>query len=124
MMTQSNYNTLPLKHSIDMYVDHGVPVGGFLEAVITNNLKEAVGRADAVNIHRLNVYVMYLYNECPMGCWGSPENYRGWIDMHARAREIAARAAEALKAAELAASDAHAAEIADAHAEHVELAKS
>lgn len=66
------------------YIERGEPVGDFLQAVIGNNLKEACARADDVNIHLLHVYVIYLYNEAPALCWGSPEIYRAWIERKAR----------------------------------------
>ena len=55
------------------YIEHGEAVGHFLTAVLENNLKEAVGRADSENLVVLPAYVGYLYNEAPMTCWGSPE---------------------------------------------------
>ena len=65
--------------SIQRYVEHGIPTGGFLEAVICNNLREAVGRADHKNILILPAIVSYLYNECPMGCWGTADSFKEWI---------------------------------------------
>lgn len=64
---------------LNAYINHGESVGDFLRAVISNNLKDAVGRADDVNINLLPAYVIYLYNEAPAMCWGSPELYEGWI---------------------------------------------
>ena len=75
-----------LKESIDRYVTLGVPTGGFLEAVISNDLREAYGRADDTSLLILFELVSYLYRACPAGCWGSPENYRSWISRHAEQR--------------------------------------
>ena len=43
-------------------------MGRFLTAVVENNLKEAVGRADYVNVRALPIYVKYFYNYAP-GQW-------------------------------------------------------
>jgi hypothetical protein len=61
------------------YIDHHIPTGGFLEAVLSNDLKEAVGRADSQNMWLLPVIVAWLYNEAPMTCWGSRERVREWL---------------------------------------------
>lgn len=74
-----NYEDLPLKHSVDMYAKAGRPVGDFLEAVISNDLRGACSRADDTNIHLIPVYIAYLYNETPCGCWGSKELYKKWL---------------------------------------------
>jgi hypothetical protein len=74
--------TLPddLKETIDRYIEHGVPTGGFLEAVICNDLKEACGRADEQNLRIIPAIVSYFYNEAPMACWGKPDSFQNWID--------------------------------------------
>lgn len=43
------------------------PVGEFLQAVIRNDFKEALGRADDVNLKAIILYVWYPYNEMPDG---------------------------------------------------------
>jgi hypothetical protein len=60
------------------YVDRGNPVGGFLRAVICNDLKEAVGSADAENLANLPAFVSYFYNEAPAVCWGSEDMMNAW----------------------------------------------
>lgn len=61
----------------------GEPVGDFLHAVLTNNLRGACERADDENIVNLPAYIAYLYNEAPSPCWGSPEKVKAWADKHA-----------------------------------------
>lgn len=63
------------------YVRHGRPVGGFLTAVLCNDLKEAVGRADEQCLDNLVAIVGWLYNEAPAACWGSLEKVNAWKDM-------------------------------------------
>jgi hypothetical protein len=65
--------------SILNYVNWGIPPGDFLTAVICNDLKEAVGRADDENLRNIPAYVAYFYNEAPSPCWGSEKKMRAWI---------------------------------------------
>lgn len=55
------------------YVDHKILPGGFLTAVLSNNLFEAVGQADSDNIKALPLIVKYIYNKCPGNCHGSKQ---------------------------------------------------
>ena len=68
------------------YIDHGVPCGSFLTAVICNDLKNAVGRADEENLRNLPAFVGYFYSEAPAPCWGSEEEMNAWMKMHAQIR--------------------------------------
>ena len=65
--------------SLQRYIEHHIPTGGFLEAVLSNDLKEAVGRADEDNMRVLPEIVGYLYNEAPGLCWGSPKRVKDWL---------------------------------------------
>ncbi len=69
------------------YIDHGVPQGSFLSAVIEHDLFEAVGRADQFNLPNLPAFVAYFYNEAPSPCHGSREKMNAWIEQHQQARE-------------------------------------
>lgn len=69
------------------YVEHGYIVGGFLTAVLENDLSRAVTRADAQNLRNLPAYVMYLNSHVPASCWGSKEKVAAWIKKHADDRE-------------------------------------
>ncbi len=74
--------------SIRRYADDHCPTGGFLRAVLQNDLKEAIFRADDDNILVLPEIIRYCYNEIPHCCWGSSEKVRAWMDtgpMHIRA---------------------------------------
>jgi hypothetical protein len=68
--------------SLKRYADHGVPTGDFLRAVLENDLKEAVGRADHINGPALAHIVSYCYNEIPSTSWGSPAKVEAWIEKH------------------------------------------
>lgn len=75
------------REAIDDYVKYG-ECGDFLEAVLTNNLTEAVRRADDHNLEALPAIVRYAYNHIPAECWGSREKIKAWRD--ARRAERAA----------------------------------
>lgn len=70
------------RESIDAYVATGRPAGEFLDAVMSNDLVDAIRRADARAIDNLPHIVSYLYNETPAGCWGSRERVREWVRAH------------------------------------------
>lgn len=75
--------------AIDRYVTLGIPTGSFLEAVLSNNLMEAMGRADMGNRLALFEICDYVYNETPAACHGSPEKVSVWLRsrMESRAQE-------------------------------------
>lgn len=66
-------------YSLRGYVEHHVPVGSFLTAVICNDLKQAVQQADDVNLVNIPAFVEYLYNHAPSECWGSKEKHNNWL---------------------------------------------
>lgn len=67
------------KYGIDNYVEHGVPTGSFLRAVLENNLMEAMGRADLDNRACLFTICDYIYNNTPSDCHGSPQKVKDWL---------------------------------------------
>lgn len=66
--------------SIRMYIDQKIRPGGFLEAVLRNDLKEALGRADCKNRRKIFEWVEYLYNYAPAICWGSNDKVDAWLN--------------------------------------------
>ena len=68
-----------MQGGIIRYYENGIPPGDFLSAVINNDFKEAVGRADDTNIHCLKAYVMWFYNQAPNGSWGFAGATTKWI---------------------------------------------
>jgi len=64
--------------SLKLWVEERCEPGDFLSAVLKNDLKEAVGRADPYNMAGLKYIVMFLYNHCPGRCWGSAANFENW----------------------------------------------
>lgn len=72
--------------ALDAYAKEGVPVGGFLFAVLSNDLFGAVGHADDANYHALGEIVKYVYNNLPMGCHGSEKAVEDWLAQRSAAR--------------------------------------
>ena len=69
-VTNSSHLPATLQQGLLRYLDHGIEPGHFLTAVITNNLFEAVGRADNQSLVALPDIVKFI---TPHSCWGSKE---------------------------------------------------
>lgn len=54
-------------------------VGDFLTAVLSNNLWDAVARADDDSMKSLRFIVMFIHNELPNNCHGSKEIVVEWM---------------------------------------------
>ena len=81
-MTQYiNYERLPphLQGGVQRYIEQGIPPGGFLTAVITNDLFLAISHADNISLAALPEIVRFFYNETPTMCWGTEEKMKAWI---------------------------------------------
>ena len=77
-----NYSLLPthIQDGMRQHVEHGHHVGGFLTAVLSNDLKESLGRADSECREKMFDIVSFLYNEVPSLCWGSEKKVKEWRD--------------------------------------------
>ena len=80
-LAHARWDLIPerMRDGIERYVLRGVPPGGFLRAVIRNDLFDAVGRADEENQTLLVNYCRFFDGWCPHQCWGSVEKYEAWI---------------------------------------------
>lgn len=85
--------------AIKRYVKDGLPPGGFLRAVLANDLRDAISRADPVSLDTLKELVRYVESNVPMNCCGSPAVVDGWIWYQA-AKRIAAKTDHNLTQAE------------------------
>lgn len=76
-----NENGIPgyMHDGVLQYVLNHRACGDFFMAVVSNDLKEACGRADHNNQFLLFDYVRFLYNSVPSGCWGSKEKVTKWL---------------------------------------------
>lgn len=68
-------------YSLDMYVRYGIETGGFLKAVLTNDLFGAMARADDENLRNLPAITALIYNKLPAGSWGNEKRMWDWMRM-------------------------------------------
>ena len=59
------------KDALERYLEDRYLPGGFLTAVLSNDLFGAIGRADAENAVALPYICQFIYNRFPAGSWGS-----------------------------------------------------
>jgi hypothetical protein len=76
-----DYSMLPehMQDGARRYIERGIEPGGFMLAVLENDLTGAAARADNVNRHCLLIWAEWLYNECPAPAWHSRKNVDAWI---------------------------------------------
>lgn len=65
--------------TLERYHNHKIMPGGFLMAVLENDLSGACGRADSDNIKILPQIVGYIYNHFPSNAWGSEEKILNFV---------------------------------------------
>jgi len=56
----------------------GYPPGGFLNAVFSNDLMEAFGRADENSARGMKALLTWINSFAPRDCWGSRESRDEW----------------------------------------------
>ena len=71
-----------IRESIERYVKHGLRTGGFLEAVLSNDLMDAFKRADRDDLVMMPTIIAYIYNDVPTAAHGSRDKYNAWLNMH------------------------------------------
>jgi hypothetical protein len=69
-----------IRQGLIWYILYGIPPGGFLQAVIQNDLKMSFAKADHINQSRMFNIVNWMYNNAPHTCWGSSEACKEWIE--------------------------------------------
>ncbi len=67
----------------------GIRPGGFLTAVLENNLLESMKYADVENFAALREVVTFCHQELPAPCWGSRKKVNAWIDARQAERQDA-----------------------------------
>lgn len=60
------------------YVLRGGPTGGFLSALLENDLLRAFGAADESNTRAMSAWARLLYNYAPANSHGNKENVKLW----------------------------------------------
>ena len=74
---------------IVLYLLHGLPPGNFLSAVLSNDLAEAVNRADEQNAKALAAYVKFIYQHFPINAWGTAQHVSDWMNYRRAAKVVA-----------------------------------
>lgn len=65
---------------VEDYLMRGWEPGGFLTAVITNDLKGAFSRADMTNEHLIKEWVQFMYWHMPAISQGDRESMEFWMN--------------------------------------------
>lgn len=60
------------------FIDEGQLPGDFLRAVLENDLKATVARADPESLAGLRPLLVFMHCVLPAGCWGSPLRVSQW----------------------------------------------
>ena len=76
------------KRSLDRWACFAEYQGGFITAVLENNLVEAFNKADRKNLNALDDIVKYIYNHLPFECWGSIEKVEKWEGLELRNKKF------------------------------------
>ena len=76
-----DYKAVPrhLRDGLLRYINDGIRPGGFLCAVLENDLTEALARADPESLEALPHLSAWLYNMAPSRCYGSPQRMAAWL---------------------------------------------
>lgn len=75
------YRKIPqgILDGLHRYQTYGIMPGGFLSAVLENDLMSAVMLADEKSQEAFFEIVHYVYHELPYACHGSKEKIVSWI---------------------------------------------
>ena len=73
--------TLPdhMKEGVINYLEKGIKPGGFLFAMLKNDLFSAVAKADSNNSKLFKHWIIFIYNQFPMDSFGSEEKVIKWM---------------------------------------------
>lgn len=76
-----NWDECPtwIRGSLIRYYDDHISVGHFLTAVLSNDLFGAMARADQRNRANLHNICQFIYNNFPVGTYGTPEKVKAWL---------------------------------------------
>lgn len=76
------------RHAIFNYLVHGYNPGGFLTAVMTNDLYRAAATADIENSKRLTRVANFVTQALPSCCYGSHAAMEAWRERTDQEREL------------------------------------
>jgi len=67
-----------MRDGVADYIFFGIEPGGFLYAILSNDLYGACRRADDINAVCIFAYMFFLHNYAPSECFGSEERVQAW----------------------------------------------
>lgn len=79
-----------LREGIIAYALTGRPTGHFLAAFLSNDLKEAIGRADDVTLAGFRPLMQFVYGYLSSECWGDRETVAAWTGHTPTLQQLAA----------------------------------
>lgn len=84
-----NYQAIPPRtlDTINNYATKGWKPGGFVYAVLANDLSGAFAKADTFNRMAMFEIVCYVHNEVPSCIHGSYEVVRSWLERWGKDKE-------------------------------------
>jgi hypothetical protein len=71
--------TIEAMDALARYRDNRQELGGFLTAMLENDLANTIRRADKSSWANLKEIFNWLWNEMPANAWGSPEAVSTWL---------------------------------------------
>ena len=80
-----------IRGGLARHLVHGIRPGGFLEAVLENDLARAVSYGDDASIAGLKAIVVFLDFYAPRGSWGPASSQFSWRELGVGARVAAVR---------------------------------
>lgn len=80
---KNGFDKIPeyMHDAVRRYVENGIQPGSFLEAIFSNDLKQAFWRADDTNRYVIHAWVDFICWGVPASCQGSVENFQNWVKM-------------------------------------------
>ncbi len=78
----ADYRQIPQRVLLSLYayVNNRQQTGGFLTAVLSNNLFTAIGKADSESLAAIREIVVFIHMEVPSPCYGSEQAVTAWIN--------------------------------------------
>jgi hypothetical protein len=68
------------QHALIRYIDDHIAPGHFLQAVLRNDLFEAMAHADIYNRLAMGDICKFIYNHAPSAAWGDAIAVSEWIN--------------------------------------------
>ena len=85
-----DYSKIPVPHMVEdmqRYMEHGIPGGNFMMALLECDFIEMCRRADDDNRTALWQWACWLYNEAPAASFGSRTLVDEWMHSHRELRD-------------------------------------